>query len=337
MKKHIAIFAAAILALIGCSSRQAGNSTPVETQPAEGNSAAAVASAVTEIAQEIAIATEQLPQEPRTEPPQLQVIYSGDGLATCAAMTLGTYSWDAGGSVVCADSIGGVACAAEGLIHAVVDLDTVAENEPKINLWGGAELTAVQLLPLEGEDVIPLDFTAEGVISVPADVYDGVVQVSAKFPEGQADYFFMVKRSLTDPTTPPQLRVFTGGIGFSMTKGAYDWTYTIGDETCNDITDVDSPWTMYQNGHVRPVLSVFPGEAVRIMLSEGGSIVSAQLWTSESDIQPLEYSGGALTMPNRELSGVCCISVNMPAGTCDYLFAVNIGESFSSPAAEPIA
>ncbi|MGN1339612.1 MAG: hypothetical protein ACI4WS_04925 [Oscillospiraceae bacterium] len=348
MKKRIAIISSALLLLSGCSSGQArGDSAPADqqdtmmntAQPGAGqeNSVPAIAEvpADTEIALEIAWVTEEIPDEPRTEPPQLQVVYSGDGLAHCAAMTLGTYTWDTGDSIVCADSIGPVACAAEGLITAVVDLDAVSENEPKINLWGGAEITGVQLFPMEGDEVIPLEFTPDGVISFPTDVYDGVACVYADFPEGNAGYFFKVKRSLTDPSSPPELRVFSGDyIGFKMTKGGFNWTYTKGDETCTVTTDIASPWEMYQKGRVRPDLWVLPGEVLSIMLPEGGEITSAEYRRSESDIQPLEYSGDKIIMPREPLAAVCSVTVQMPGGRCEYLFSVNVGESASSPAYE---
>lgn len=332
MKKRFLMIFAAILALSGCSSPQ----TMTSGAPAVGNETEPAVEQVNSVAAitEIALVTAEVPNEPRHEPPQLQVTYSGDGLANCAAMTLGTYTWDDG--KIIADSIGPVACAAEGRITAKVDLDVVSENEPKINLWGGAELTGAVLYPLDGETTKTLEFTQDGVISFPADVYDGVVCVSAKFPEGNADYFFMVERSLTNPTQPPEPRVFSGDyIGFKMTRGAYNWTYTEGDEACTVTTDIASPWQMYSMGHAKPELWVLPGETLRIMLPEGGEITSAQCWRSESDTTPLEYSGREIKMPVEQFSAVCSITVKMPAGTCDYLFSVNIGESASSPAYEP--
>lgn len=347
MKKCIALISAALMLLGGCSSGQVkGEPAPTEQLPAAGNSdygsdrensvpAIAEAAANTEIALDIAWETTESPDQPRREPPLLQVIYSGDGISSCAAMTLGTYTWDTGDGVICADSIGPEACAAEGLITAVVDLDAVAENEPKINLWGGAEITGVVLYPLDGKTTVESDFTPDGVISFPESVYGGVVCVSAKFPEGKSDYYFLAERSLTDPTAPPELRVFTGNyIGFRMTKGGYDWTYTEGSEICTVTTDIASPWDMYRNGRVRPELSVLPGEILTIMLPENADITSAQCWRSESDILPLEYNGGKITMPDEQLSAVCSVTVELPGGRCEYLFAVNIGEGVSAAAFE---
>lgn len=345
MKKRIAFIAAALLALTGCASDQVDNSSVTSdaqisagnsAEPAEGispeNSSQAIAEQYeTEIAWEI----QDTPEEARREPPLLQVMYSGDGLATCAAMTLGTYSWDTGNEVICADSIGPVACAAEGHISAVVDLDTAAENEPKINLYGGAEITGASLYPLDNSEAVKLEVTQDAVILFPENVTEGVVSVYTKFPEGEAEYYFMVKRTLTDPANPPQLRVFTGDIGFIMTKGAYDWTYTEGDETVTTATDIDAPWNLYEGGHIKPDLSVTPGEKLAIMLTDGGEITSAVFWSASDSSQPLIYSGRDITMPQDLLSGVCCITVKMPAGVCDYLFSVNIGESYSSPAYDP--
>ena len=334
MKKRFLMIFTAILALTGCSS-QTPNSAP--SAGSETDLAAEQVNSVAAIT-EIAWVTAEAPDEPLREPPQLQVTYSGDGLAACAAMTLGTYTWNDGEGVVCADSIGPAACAAEGRITAVVDLDTAAENEPKINLWAGAEMTGAELHPLDGETIRALDFTQDGVISFPADVYDGVVCVYAKFPEGNASYFFMVERSLTDPSQPPELRVFSGDyIGFKMTRGAYDWTYTENSETCTVTTDIASPWDMYQSGRVRPELWVLPNETLTVMLPEGAEMTAAEYRTSAESAQPLKISGGKLTMPQEQSAGVCTVSVKMPSGSCEYLFAVNIGESASSPAYEPVA
>lgn len=345
MKKNIALIAAALLALTGCTSHQVNNSSVTSdaqisavgsAEPAAGispdNSSISIAE---QYETEIAWETQETPDEPRREPPQLQVIYSGDGLANCAAMTLGTYSWDTGSGVICADSIGPVACAAAGHISAVVDLDTVAQGEPKINLWGGAEITGASLYPLDNSEAFGLEVTQDAVILFPEDVTGGVVCVYTKFPEGEAVYYFMVKRTLTDPQTPPQLRVFPGEIGFSMTKGAYEWTYTEGDETATEITDIDTPWNLYKGGHIKPDLFVLPGEKLTIMLPEGGEIISAQCWTADDSSQTLDYSGREITMPQENISGVCCITVKMTGGVCDYLFSVNVGEIASSPAYDP--
>lgn len=348
MKKRFTVIAAALLALTGCASNQSGNSSVTSdalteggmsvTDLSGGNSAPAIALAGTNETELIDMAMEenQAPEETRKSPPQLQVTYSGDGLAHCAAMTLGTYTWDDGEEIICVDSAGPVASAVEGYIHAEVDLDAVSENEPKINLYAGAEISSVRLYPLDGEDCIDLEYTADGVIKFPENIYDGVVVVSAKFPEGNADYFFMVKRSLTDPTVPPALRIYSGNyLGFVMTTGAYDWTYTVDDTMATAITDIGSPWQLYSSGVARPELSVLPGEKLTVMLPEGGEITSAGYWTSDDEGKPLTFSGGEITMPSENISAVCAVTVTMPSGKCDYLFSVNIGDSSDSASVPP--
>ncbi len=362
MKKHIALIAAMtfILSLSGCASNEvvsapaapshgasegaaAGASPNSQTDPAAPinpeDSAPAIAPDPEYAEPDIAFVTMESPDEISDMPPQLQVMYSGDGLSACAVMTIGTYSWDDGEGMIEADSIGPIACAAEGAITAVVDLDAVSENEPKINLYGGAEITGAKLFPLDGGDFSELEYTADGVISIPSDVYDGVVCVSASFPQGVSEYYFMVNRSLTNPKNPPELRVYSGDyIGFIMTKGGYEWTYTDGDYASTSIADVSSPWDMYQNGAVKPRLSALPGEMLTIMLPEGGKITGADIWSSADSVQPLKYSGNVITLPEENISAVCSITVEMPAGHCGYLFAVDIGESgasASSPAYDP--
>lgn len=353
MKKHIALIAAMtfILALSGCASNETGSAPAAPSAGAsEGaateappinpaDSAPAIAPAPEYEETDIAFVTMESPEEISDMPPRLQVMYSGDGLSACAAMTIGTYSWDDGEGIIDSDSIGPVACAVEGAITAKVDLDAVSENEPKINLYGGAEITGAKLFPLDGGDFSELSYTVDGVISVPSDVYDGVVCVSASFPRGESDYYFIVSRSLTDPKKPPELRVYSGDyLGFIMTKGGYEWTYTDGDIASTTNADVSSPWDMYQNGHVTPRLSALPGEMLTIMLPEGGYITGADYWTSSDSVQRLDYLENVVIMPEGSSSGVCSITVEMPAGRCEYLFAVDIGESGSSasfPAYDP--
>ncbi len=348
MKKRFTAIAAALLALTGCASNQSGNSSvtsdalgeggmSVASNLSGGNSETALALAgEIESDTDIALEENQTQEETRKSPPQLQVMYSGDGLSACAAMTLGTYTWDDGEQIICADSAGPVACAVEGRIHAEVDLDVASENEPKINLYAGAEISSVRLYPLDGEDSFDLEYTADGIIKFPENVYDGVVAVLAAFPEGNADYFFTVKRSLTDPSTPPSLRVYSGNyFGFVMTKGAYDWTYTVDDTRATATTDIGSPWQLYSSGVVRPELSVLPGEKLTVMLPEGGEITSAKYWTSDDEGKPLTFSGREITMPSDNISAVCAVTVTMPSGKCDYLFSVNIGDSSDAASVPP--
>lgn len=348
MKKYIAILStAALIALSGCSSSQtSGASGASDAQIVTGGSAepapespANPADSVPATAQtEIAVVTGESPEESRNEPPQLQVMYSGDGLATCAVMTISTYTWDTPEGIICADSIGPVASAAGGFINASVDLDTVSEGEPKINLFGGAKITNVRLFPLDGSDPIDLEFTADGVISFPESITEGVVCVYTEFPEvseNSAEYYFTVKRTLTNPAAPPDLRIFTGDIGFVMTKGGYEWTVKNGDEAKTSIADVSAPWESYENGNIKPNLSAQPGDIFSVMLPDGAEITAAEYWTASDSSHPLEYSGRQITLPNEELFAVCHITVTMPSGICSYLFTVQTEESASTPAFEP--
>lgn len=79
---------------------------------------------------DIAFLTREAPSELET-PPQELVTYSGNGLASAAVMTLGSYTWSYQGEDTASCSAGPLTAYADGLITAVVDLDLVSENEPK--------------------------------------------------------------------------------------------------------------------------------------------------------------------------------------------------------------
>ena len=84
MKKYAALLAlAGIILAAGCTSSDT-SSASIALDPSE-----------TEIAvlePDIAFLTREAPSEPET-PPQELVTYSGNGLASAAVMTLGSYTW----------------------------------------------------------------------------------------------------------------------------------------------------------------------------------------------------------------------------------------------------
>lgn len=329
MKRVIsAISLAAVLALTGCS-----NPT---TDQQSGDSSIAIG--IADYGEtEIALVTCEPEPEHETKPPQLLVEYSGNGLASAAVMTLGNYTWDNNGQEANACGADPVQCAVDGLITAKVDLDLVSEGEPRVNVRPGAEITEVMLYPMDGSDRVVADFTTDGSIGFPASVTDGVAAVSVDYPQGEAEYYFMVERSLTDPSEPPKLGIYSGDIGFAMTRGTYTWTVESGDEAYTVCADCPSPWQMYENGTARPQLAALPGETLTVMLPENSEITSAVYYTAENDSHPLQFSGGTVTMPDEKLTAAVGLYVKMPQGSCEYVFSVQTGTEFSSPAYDPNA
>lgn len=200
MKRYLYVITlAAVIALSGCSSQGSSDSRD------DSSNALISADNVTEIAR----VTGEVTPEDTTKPPQIMVEYSGDGVSSAAMMTLMNYNWD--GSIACgADP---VSEAVSGNISADVDLDLVSANEPKIGLRAGSEITAAKLYTLEDSDSIDLDFTQDGVIKFPEDVTGGVVSVSVKYEQGEAEYCFSVHRSQTDLSEPPALRIYQNDMG----------------------------------------------------------------------------------------------------------------------------
>lgn len=324
MKKYLSVITlATVLALSGCSSQNSSG--------ADNDSSTALASDLTKT--EIALVSEtgEVPPEDTTKPPQIMVEYSGDGVSSAAMMTLMNYTWD--GSIACgADP---VSEAVSGNISADVDLDLVSANEPKIGLRAGSEITAANLYTLEDSDSIDLDFTQDGVIKFPEDVTGGVVSVSVKYEQGEAEYCFSVHRSQTDLSEPPALRIFQDGIGVAMTRGGYFWTVTEGNGATNVTVDCPSPWQMYTANSGIAQLYATPGSTLTIALPADSRITSAAYYTGEDDSHDLVYDGGNITMPADEISGVCSVAVEMPQGSCDYVFAFQTGTEFSTPAYDP--
>lgn len=320
MKRYLYVITlAAVIALSGCSSQGSSDSRD------DSSNALISADNVTEIAR----VTGEVTPEDTTKPPQIMVEYSGDGVSSAAMMTLMNYNWD--GSIACgADP---VSEAVSGNISADVDLDLVSANEPKIGLRAGSEITAAKLYTLEDSDSIDLDFTQDGVNKFPEDVTGGVVSVSVKYEQGEAEYCFSVHRSQTDLSEPPALRIYQNDMGFAMTKGGYTWTVTDGDEAMTATVDCPTPWQISSGDITRLVAE--PGSALTIALPDDSRIASAVYYTSEDESHALEYNGGTLTMPSDELSAVCCVTVEMPQGSCDYVFGLQTGTEFSTPAYDP--
>lgn len=321
MKKYLYVITlAAVIALSGCSSQGSSDSRD------DSSTALIPANNATEIAR----VTGEVTPEDTTRPPQLMVEYSGDGVASAAMMTTGSYTWD-GSEVSGADA---VSAALNGEITADVDLDLVSDGEPKIGLRANSGISGVKLYSLGSGEESQLDFTADGVITFPADITNGVVSVLVEFPQGKAEYYFTVHRSQTDLSEPPALRIYQNDMGFAMTKGGYTWTVNSGDEAMTATVDCPSPWQMYTRGGLTQLVAE-PGSALTIALPEDSRIASAVYYTSEDESQALEYTGGTLTMPSDELSAVCCVTVEMPQGSCDYVFGFQTGTEFNTPAFDP--
>ena len=236
MKKYAALLAlAGIILAAGCTSSDT-SSASIALDPSETEIAA--------LEPDIAFLTREAPTEPET-PPQELVTYSGNGLASAAVMTLGSYTWSYQGEDTASCSAGPLTAYADGLITAVVDLDLVSENEPKIQL-SGAELTGAQFYPLDESESCALDYTPDGSISFPDEAYSGVAVVSLSFPQGNADYYFAVTRSQTDPSQPPELYLYLSGtdIGLRLTKCVYTWTVEENGEALTASVDCATPWRL---------------------------------------------------------------------------------------------
>ena len=320
MKKYVALLAlAGIILATGCTSSDT-SSTAIALDHSETKIAA--------LEPDIAFLTREAPTEPET-PPQELVTYSGNGLASAAVMTLGSYTWSYQGEDTDSCSAGPLRAYADGLITAVVDLDFVSENEPKIQL-SGAELTGAQFYPLDESESYALDCTPDGSISFPSEAYSGVAVASLSFPQGNADYYFAVTRSQTDPSQPPELYLYLSGtdIGLHITKCGYTWTVEENGEALTASVDCATPWQIAQENKLCTT-SAEPGSLLKIGLPENARIISAVRYLSEDETEPLDYSGNTITAAK---SGVCRITVEMPQGTCDYAFDLLTGDMLSDPA-----
>ncbi len=325
MKKYLSfIAAAAFIALSGCSSQIDGGAA---------DSAAATDTAAYET--DIALEVQDSEPENMMQPPQIMVEYSGDGISSAAALTLGGYKWDSNGCVTVSDSVGAVQSAEMGIITAQVDLDLVSDGEPKVGIRADSEITCVTFFPTDGSDSRTLGFTDSGIIQFPDDAANGVVSVQVKYPQGEAEYYFTVTRSQTDLSEPPALRIWSGEIGFAMVKGGYEWTVTEGDTSYTTCVDCASPWQMFENNTDLTELIAEPREILTVMLPENSRIASAVYYTAEDEAHELEYDGGKVTMPSEDISAVCCLTIEMPQGVCDYVFAVRTGTEAASSAYDP--
>lgn len=317
MKKYYALLAlAGILLATGCSSGNVSTDSSNAIAPAPSEYVKDLAGGAET---ETAFLTTEVPSESET-PPQMMITYSGNGVACASVMTLGSSEWEYGGKITASCSAGVLRAYADGLITATVDLDLVSENEPKIQLWNGAEITGATLYTPDDSDIIPLSYTADGTIFFPNDVYSGVAAISLSFEQGNAEYYFAVTRSQTDPSQPPELLLYfndTDDYGWRMTKGGYTWTVEKDGEAWTTTVDLPSPRQMADDNKLRYSMT-YPGQPLKVGLPENSRIVSAVMYTSEDESVPLEYTGNTITAP--EGGGAVCITVEMPAGTCDYLF-----------------
>ena len=121
----------------------------------------------------------------------------------------------------------------------------MSENEPQIQL-SGAELTGAQFYPLDESESCALDYTPDGSISFPDEAYSGVAVVSLSFPQGNADYYFAVTRSQTEPSQPPELYLYLSDtdIGLRLTKCVYTWTVEENGEALTASVDCATPWRL---------------------------------------------------------------------------------------------
>lgn len=153
--------------------------------------------------------------------------------------------------------------------------------------------------------------------------------VSLSFPQGNADYYFAVTRSQTDPSQPPELYLYLSGtdIGLHITKCVYTWTVEENGEALTASVDCATPWRLAQENKLLTA-SAEPGSLLKIGLPENARIISAVRYLSEDETEPLEYSGNTITAAE---SGVCRIIVEMPQGTCVYAFVLVNGDTLSDP------
>lgn len=325
MKRYIAISTLmAVLALSGCASHG--------TSPAIGEVNSSNATELAPVIEpDIALvtreATWEVPDE--SQPPQLRVEYTGEGLAACALLTSGSSEWEVDGQVTAKCGGGAVECENQGLITARIDLDLI-DSSPRILLSGGT-LAEVSLFPLDGSEAIPLEYSEDGTVDFPDGCPDGVVSAWVEFDRGNCDYFFTVTRSQRMESEPPRLRVYSGDYGYEMTRGGYTWTVKDGEEASTITVDCPSPWQMFEAGYTGGYLCD-PGSTLTVKLPENSAITSAVYYTAEDSTTALEYSGGEITLPDMEFEAPCRITVEMPQGTCDYVFYLIVAEEYSVPA-----
>lgn len=324
MKRYVAISTLmAILALSGCAS---GGTSPAI---GEVNSSNATELAPV-IEPDIAFVTREVPDE--SQPPQLRVEYTGEGLAACALLTSGSSEWEVDGQVTAKCGGGAVECENQGLITARIDLDLV-DGSPRILLSGGT-LAEVSLFPLDGSDSIPLEYSEDGTVDFPDGCPDGVVSARVEFDRGNCDYFFTVTRSQRMENEPPKLRIYNGDHGYEMNRGGYTWTVTDGEEALTATVDCPSPWQMYEAGQMSGFFCD-PGSTLTVKLPANSAITSAAYYTDEDAATALEYSGGDIMLPDEEFEAPCCVTVEMPQGTCNYIFYLIASTDYSVPEYSP--
>lgn len=325
MKRYIAISTLlAVLALSGCAS---GGTSPAIGEVNSSNATEIAPVIEPDIALVTREATREVPDE--SEPPQLHVEYSGEGLAACALLTSGSGEWEVDGQTVSISGAGALESKEQGLITARIDLDLI-DSSPKIQLSGGT-LAGVSLYPLDGSEAVPLEYSADGTVDFPADCPDGVASARVEFDRGNCEYYFTVTRSQRMESEPPRLRVYSGNYGCEMIRGGYTWTVTDGEEASTIAVDCPSPWQMFEAGYTGGYLCD-PGSTLTVKLPENSAITSAVYYTAEDSATALEYSGGEITLPDMEFEAPCRITVEMPQGTCDYVFYLIVATEYSVPA-----
>ncbi|MBQ8172011.1 MAG: hypothetical protein IJZ95_08490 [Oscillospiraceae bacterium] len=200
--KKLMLFAAIISVLAtGCASsavtgsanNEQGAAAQPDSRPADANSSDAIAYN-TEIAWESSIQTE--PQE-LTSPPDLRIETITEMTASVAVMTKSTYEWtvdngDGTADTTITDSLMPLELAAEGYVSAAFDPAQLIKL-PKILLTNGAEIKNV-LCWGEDNSTQPVDFTADGVLTLPESPIGSVYSVNVVFPQGSCTYVFMTAK-----------------------------------------------------------------------------------------------------------------------------------------------
>ncbi len=333
--KKLMLFAAMISVLAtGCASsavtggadneQGAGAAAPPDSYPAyDANSSDAIGYN-TEIAWESNIHIE--PQE-LTSPPDLRIETITEMTASVAVMTKSTYEWtvdngDGTADTTITDSLMPLELAAEGYVSAAFDPSQLIKF-PKILLTNGAEIKNV-LCWGEDHNTQPVDFTADGVLTLPKSPIGSVYSVDVVFPQGRCTYVFMTAEmpvfsgdsgsvSGSVPSCPPDAgsstdcppdyavsEPYIGQLTPIESGIAYD-TSELADYPCN-IYRTDG----YVEGRIFPTaVTIASLEELKLYFSENGEqyqLGNTDLWDYRSDffkdnalvIAMIEESSGSI-------------------------------------------
>lgn len=201
MKKLMLLAAMISILATGCASsavtngadNEQGAAAQPDSRPADANSSNAIAYN-TEIAWESNIQIE--PQE-LTSPPDLRIETITEMTASVAVMTKSTYEWtvdngDGTADTTITDSLMPLDLAAEGYVSAAFDPAQLIKT-PKVLLTNGAEIKNV-LCWGEDNSTQPVNFTSDGVLTLPESPIGSVYSVEVVFPQGSCTYVFMTAK-----------------------------------------------------------------------------------------------------------------------------------------------